>query len=135
MSERRPMVIRGAEAPAPSGPPTAGMERRQLLDEGERWFGWVRTEPGLAGGWHHHGDRDSYVYVVRGAITIEYGRGGVERIEATAGDLILNPARIVHREVTGPGEPAEAFVVRLGPGPLNVNVDGPDAGAMERPEH
>jgi hypothetical protein len=32
----------------------------------------------------------------------------------------------VHRETTGPGEGATAFLVRLGTGPQNVNVDGPD---------
>jgi uncharacterized RmlC-like cupin family protein len=102
------------------------MDRRELLDDGERWVGWVETEPGIAGGWHHHGDRHSYVYVVRGTVTIEFGPGGRESVTAGAGDLIFNPARMVHREITGPGEPAEVFIVRVGPGPLNVNVDGPD---------
>jgi uncharacterized RmlC-like cupin family protein len=44
-----------------------------------------------------------------------------------AGDFIFNPARVVHREITAPEEPAEFFVVRVGTGPQNVNVDGPDA--------
>ena len=90
-------------------------------------MGWVQTEAGLAGGWHHHGDRDSYVYVLRGSVTIEYGAGGQGRVRAVAGDLIFNPPRVVHREITGADEAAELFVVRIGPGPLNVNVEGPDA--------
>jgi uncharacterized RmlC-like cupin family protein len=102
------------------------MDRRQLLEDGDRWLGWVRTEPALAGGWHHHGDRDTYVYVLRGTITIEYGAGGREEVTAHSGDLIFNPAGVVHRETTGPSEPGESFVIRIGPGPLNVNVDGPD---------
>jgi mannose-6-phosphate isomerase-like protein (cupin superfamily) len=122
-----PMIVRVAEAMPPPGPPTPGMERRQLIDDGDRWLGWLRTDPGIAGGWHHHGERDSYVYVLRGRLTIEYGRDGGQRLTAVAGDLIFNPSHLVHREITGPQGPAECLVVRIGPGPLNVNVDGPDA--------
>jgi len=103
------------------------MDRRQLLEHDDRWFGWVRTDAGTDGGWHHHGDRDSYVYVLRGAVRIDFGPGGREHVEAVAGDLVFNPRRVVHREVTAPGADAELFVVRIGVGPLNVNVDEPDA--------
>jgi len=102
------------------------MDRRALLDDGDRWLGWVRTDPGVVGGWHHHGERDSYVYVLSGSVTIEYGRNGGLRLTGAAGDLIFNPAHLVHREITGPEQPAEALVVRVGTGPLNVNVEGPD---------
>jgi uncharacterized RmlC-like cupin family protein len=105
------------------------MLRHQLLDDGDRWMGWVKTDAGLAGGWHHHGDRDSYVYVLRGEIVVEYGPAGHERLSAAAGDLVFNPAGMVHRELTAANEPAELFVVRVGRGPLNVNVDGPEADA------
>jgi uncharacterized RmlC-like cupin family protein len=103
------------------------MYRQQLLDNEEYWVGWVQTDAGLAGGWHHHGERDSHIYVLRGTVTIEYGPGGREQVTAVAGDFIFNPARIVHREITGPDEPAELFVIRIGKGPQNVNVDGPGA--------
>jgi hypothetical protein len=38
------------------------------------------------------------------------------------------PAGVVHRETTGPERPGEAFVLRIGTGPQNVNVDGPEPG-------
>lgn len=107
-------------------PATAGMERRQLVDHESTWVGCVSTKPGLAGGWHHHGDRDSYIYVLRGTMTVEYGPGGRDSLTARAGDFVFNPARLVHREITSAEEPAELFVVRVGSGPLNVNVDAPD---------
>jgi uncharacterized RmlC-like cupin family protein len=103
------------------------MDRRLLFDHEDRWVGWVRTDAGLAGGWHHHGARDSYIYVLRGRVTIEYGPAGRQQVTAVAGDFIFNPARMVHREITAPDDPAEFFVVRVGTGPQNVNVDGPDA--------
>jgi uncharacterized RmlC-like cupin family protein len=126
MERARPIVVRPDEAAPPPGPPTPGMERRQLLDREDCWVGWVRTDAGLAGGWHHHGERDSHIYVLRGTVTIEYGPAGREQVTAVAGDFIFNPARVVHREVTAPDDPAELFVVRVGTGPQNVNVDGPD---------
>ena len=129
MEQARLMVVRPDEAASPPGPPTPGMDRRQLLDDESCWVGWVRTDPGLAGGWHHHGTRDSYIYVLRGTVTIEYGPGGHEQVTAVAGDFIFNPALMVHREITASDEPAEFFVVRVGTGAQNVNVDGPDVYA------
>jgi uncharacterized RmlC-like cupin family protein len=122
----RPIVIRGGDATA-MPTPTAGMERRQLLSDEDRWVGIVRTEPGIAGGWHHHADHDSYIYVVRGSLRIEFGPGAGDRIDAGAGDLIVNPARTVHREITPPGPTSvELLVVRIGGGPDTVNVAGPE---------
>jgi quercetin dioxygenase-like cupin family protein len=125
MDRLRPTVIPHDGALPPPGPATPGMDRRQLLDTGDRWFGWVRTEPRLAGGWHTHGERDSYIYMLQGTIHVDYGPGGRERVTARAGDLVFNPAHMVHREVTD-ADAAELFVVRVGPGPLTTNVDGPD---------
>ena len=125
MDRPRAFVLRPADAPPVAGPPTAGMDRRELLSRDGVWVGWLRTEPALAGGWHHHGDRDSYIFVVRGTIAIEFGPDGRERVEASAGEFVFSPAGMIHREITDAADHAEAFVVRVGSGPLNVNVDGP----------
>jgi uncharacterized RmlC-like cupin family protein len=101
------------------------MERRQLFESKDAWVGWIRTDAGVAGGWHHHGGHDSYIYVLRGSLTIDFGPGGGESVRATAGDFLFNPAHIVHRETTSPDAEVEAFVVRVGNGPHLVNVDGP----------
>jgi uncharacterized RmlC-like cupin family protein len=102
------------------------MDRRQLLDEGDLWIGFVRTDPGMAGGWHYHGDRDTYIFTLSGRLVVEFGPGGSEEIVLARGDFGYVPPRTVHREVTGPDGPVEAFVVRIGSGPQNVNVEGPD---------
>ena len=127
MEQGQPIVVRSHRGGPPSGPSTPGMDRRELLQQEDSWVGWVRTEAGLAGGWHHHGDHDSHIYVLRGEIRIEFGPAGRQHVTASSGDYIFNPARMVHREVTGPGDPAEVFVVRVGRGSQTVNVEGPDA--------
>lgn len=126
MDDLKPIVVRAEDGILPAGPQTPGMERRQLLEHEDRWIGWVRTQPGMASGWHHHGDRDTYIFMVGGSIKIEFGPGGRESIQPGAGDMGYVPPRIVHREITGDDGPGEAFVVRIGSGPPNVNVDGPD---------
>jgi uncharacterized RmlC-like cupin family protein len=126
MGNPRPFVVRSGDAT--SGPATAGMERRQLYDSAEAWAGWVRTDAGVAGGWHHHGGHDSFIYILSGSLTIDFGPGGRESVRAEAGDFIFNPANLVHRETTSPDGDVEAFVVRVGDGPHLVNVEGPEAG-------
>lgn len=126
MPDPGPLVVRPEDGIEPPGPQTPGMERRQLWDHEDRWVGWVRTQPGVASGWHHHGDRDTYLFATAGAITIEHGPGGRERMILRAGDFGFVPAQTVHREVTGPERAGEVFVLRIGTGPQNVNVPGPD---------
>jgi uncharacterized RmlC-like cupin family protein len=126
MEQLRPIVVRPGQGGPPPGPATAGMDRRELFHRDDCSVAWVRTDAGLAGGWHHHGAYDSHIYVLRGTVTIEYGPGGRDAVTAGSGDYIFNPAGMVHREVTAPGDPAELFVVRVGRGPQTVNLDGPD---------
>jgi uncharacterized RmlC-like cupin family protein len=118
-----PVVVRPDEATPAAGTP--GMERWELFAREGSWAGWIRTDAGVAGGWHHHGNHDSYIYVLRGTLTIDYGAGGTESVRATAGDVIFNPAQLIHRETTSADGDAEAFIVRVGSGPQLVNVDGP----------
>ena len=99
-----------------------------MFAEGDSWAGWIRTDAGVAGGWHHHGGHDSFIFILRGSLSIEYGPGGSSSIRASTGDFVFNPANVVHRETTSPEGEVEAFVVRVGDGPLVVNVEGPDAG-------
>jgi uncharacterized RmlC-like cupin family protein len=105
------------------------MEERQHLDPDGRlagWSGWIRNEAGDVSGWHHHAANDTYVYVIRGSVTIEFGPGGAERVEAGAGDFFLVPSQTIHRELTAPGADLEAFVLRVGSQPDRVGVDGPE---------
>ncbi len=103
---------------------TAGMRRRQAFAEEDRWIGYVSSEPGEWSGWHHHGEHDTYLYVLAGVVEFEYGN---EHATATIGQGEFGhmPHHVVHRERTRPGQTGEVVLVRIGHGPTVFNVDGP----------
>jgi uncharacterized RmlC-like cupin family protein len=105
--------------------PTPGKVREQAFALEGLWSGLVRTEPGVASGWHHHGDHDTSVYVIEGNVRIEFGRGGVQVAEAGPGDFVHIPKRVVHRELNPGPTRSQEVVTRSGTGPLTINVDGP----------
>lgn len=76
-------------------------------------------------GWHHHAANETYVYVIRGSVTIEFGAEGADSVEAHAGDFFIVPSNTIHRETTGSDGDLEAFVVRVGGEPEHVDVEGP----------
>jgi uncharacterized RmlC-like cupin family protein len=80
----------------------------------------------MVSGWHHHGDYESAIYVVSGALVMESGPGGRDVVEAGPGDYVYVPAGAVHRESNPTAEEAEIVVVRAGSGEPVFNVDGPD---------
>jgi uncharacterized RmlC-like cupin family protein len=125
MSKSRPVVVhhpeQGAPAPAMSGP-----ERRQQFERVGRWADWIRNDAGDVSDWHHHAANDTYVYVSRGSVTIDFGPGGAESVVARAGDFFIVPSQTIHRETTGHDADLEAFVIRVGGEPEHVNVDGPE---------
>ena len=104
--------------------PTPGMRREQAYFGEGAWVGVVHTAPGAISGWHHHGDYDTYVYLTSGEQIVEFGQ---DRVEAGPGDVIHVPKQVVHRESNPSNGETVTFVVRVGDGPLVVNVDGPEA--------
>ena len=104
---------------------TAGIQRRAFVAQPGIWIGTGTTPPGVASDWHHHGDHDTYIYVLAGRGRMEFGAGGRAACEAEAGDLIIVPKGVIHREVN-PGETENAaLVVRVGTGEVVVNVAAP----------
>ena len=105
---------------------TAGFVRRELVAAPGAWLGVTRTPAGSASGWHHHNAYDTYIYLLEGSGRLDFGPGGGQSVEASAGDLVVIPRGVVHREVnTGEGENA-GLIVRVGAGEPVANVDGPD---------
>ena len=128
MESARPQAIGPGERTTAAGPATPGMIREAAFIADDRWVGVVRTEPGVRSGWHHHGETDSYFYVLSGAMELEFGPAGGEVLRVEAGDYVHVPRGLVHREGTPPDQPAEVALVRIGQGAPVVNVEGPEAG-------
>jgi uncharacterized RmlC-like cupin family protein len=122
-ADRVRVVAPGERTP---GPVTPGMDRQQAFLTDAVWAGFVRTEPEMDSGWHHHGEHQTIVYVLSGSLRFEFGPGGADDVVAKAGDFALVPAGLVHRESTRSSEPCDVVVVRAGRGPSTVNVEGPD---------
>jgi uncharacterized RmlC-like cupin family protein len=118
-----------AEEMRPPAATTPGMDRREAFDHDGVWAGTLRTAEGIVTGWHVHAGHDTYIYVVAGSATVESGPGGRLRTEATAGDFVLIPRGLIHREGTAAGSTGvEAVLVRVGEGEPVTNVDGPEPG-------
>ena len=126
MAIARPRAIGPAQRTVAAGPATPGMVREQAFVTDDRWVGVVRTEPGVQSGWHHHGDTDTYFYVVSGALELEFGPGGHERLRVGAGDYAHVPRGVIHREGTPSDQATEVALVRIGSGAPVVNVEGPE---------
>jgi uncharacterized RmlC-like cupin family protein len=106
---------------------TPGMDRREAFADDDAWVGSLRTEPGVMTGWHVHAGHDTYIHVVSGTAHIEYGPGGTLSADAGAGDFMLVPRGLVHREGTTAGSGGvRAVLVRVGHGELVTNVDAPE---------
>jgi uncharacterized RmlC-like cupin family protein len=118
-------VSRVAPADRRTADPTPGKVREQAIDVDGLWSGFVRTEPGVTSGWHHHGEHDTSVYVVEGTVRIEFGPGGARTADAGPGDFVHIPRHVVHRESNRGSTPSQEIVTRSGTGPLTVNVEGP----------
>jgi uncharacterized RmlC-like cupin family protein len=130
MDELQAKVVRQADLVRPDEDgQTAGMVREVAFAAEGLWVGKVTTVPGMVSGWHHHGEFDTYIYVVKGTFRLDYGPGGQLVDEAGPGEFIFIPQGAIHRE--GSLGVVEAVLLRVGRGPVVVNVDGP-APALER---
>lgn len=107
------------------GDPTPGMTREQAIATEGLWAGLVRTEAGMVSGWHHHGEYETSIYVITGALRMESGPDGGSIVEAGPGDFLHVPKGAIHREAN-PGETeSQIIVVRAGHGAAVINVEGP----------
>jgi uncharacterized RmlC-like cupin family protein len=114
----RPVRERSTEA-------TPGMTREQAVTTDTMWAGFVRTDAGMVSGWHHHGEYETSIYVISGALRMEYGPGGAEVLEAAPGDFVYVPPRAIHREGNPSDEESTLVVVRAGTGDPVTDVEGP----------
>jgi uncharacterized RmlC-like cupin family protein len=123
-------IVRAAER-IPAAGQTEGIIREEALSTGMLWAGIARTAPGVSSGWHHHGAWETIAYVITGAVLLELGREGAEALRAEPGDFLRIPAKLVHRE-SNPTEVEQSLaVVRVGHGPVAINVETPEPRTKE----
>ena len=104
-----------------------------FFDREGRWVGWggrIRNNAGDTSSWHIHPASDTFVYIITGSITIEFGLKGEGRVNACAGDFFIIPAGIIHRELTSSDSHLDALVLRVGGEPEQIDVDDPDSMVM-----
>jgi uncharacterized RmlC-like cupin family protein len=124
MKDKKVKVFRSGEGSTKTAQ-TVGMQREELVSTQNAWVGMVQTEPGFTSGWHHHGDYDTYVYVISGELKLDFGEAGKESCIAKAGEVAFIPNDTVHRESNPSTEKQVLFGVRVGQGAPVFNVDSP----------
>ena len=125
-----PTVVRRDEMPETRSP---GVQRWQAFaedhhahdDDHQVWVGQTCNEPGQWSNWHIHPNYVTYGYELTGRLRVEYGPGGGKSIEAGPGDFVRIPPGIVHREGSLGDIQRTGIGVRIGHGPLVVEVNGP----------
>ena len=105
---------------------TQGIVCDKAFETKDVLFARSRIAGGVKSGWHHHGSRDLYGFLVSGRLRFDTRVDERDSIELGAGDFFHIPVGLVHRDVN-PDHAKEAVVVNvfLGEGPPVVNVRGP----------
>ena len=125
---RAPRLVRLADRHPATGLPAGVVGEEGFRDAGA-WVGFLELVPEAASGWHHHGEWDSYAYVLAGVLRWEFGADGRDAVEVGPGDVGHMPAWVVHRDVSAGSESLSMVLFRAGRGELTVDVPAPDADA------
>ncbi len=107
--------------------PTPGIFRAAAFESDDVIFVQSTVNPGAITGWHYHGDRDVYGYMVSGRLHLEYGKGGKSSAAVGPGEFFHVSSGMVHRDINPSQEEGQVVIVAfVGKGPLVVNVSGPE---------
>jgi len=69
---------------------SSGVGRRQVFESESGQVIEIRVTPGLTGGWHHHGKRTMYGFVVAGKFAMDFNPDHKERVGAVKGRFLSN---------------------------------------------
>lgn len=108
------------------GSPTPGLTREIALEGEDAVLMHSTAEGGVGSAWHHHGDHNTYGYLISGKLRFEYGPGGKQSVDINHGEYFYVPSGVIHRDVNPSKDTMqEAIIMRTGSGPTVINVDGP----------
>ncbi len=124
-------VARGRKLKA--GYVTKGILREKAFESQSIVVSRTRVASGAVSGWHHHGARHLYAFIVTGHLRLEYGLRGKKAVVLKPADFVHVPPRIVHRDVNS-AKAQELVVVNflVGKGTPVVNVQGPQSERVQR---
>ncbi|MDQ2959556.1 MAG: cupin domain-containing protein [Candidatus Dormibacteraeota bacterium] len=112
-------------------PQTPGLLRLEaisarLVGSEHIWMGLSVLPPGGRTGWHHHGDSETALYVLRGVGRWWIGDRPDDVREAHPGDFVFVPPNVPHwEENASTDEPVEMIVARSTQEAVVVNLEGP----------
>ena len=105
---------------------TPGIIRKKAFESESTVVSQTHLASGVVSGWHHHGERQLYGFVIAGRLRLEYGSRGSETVEVGPGDFFHIPPRLVHRDLNSePGRETIIVNILIGPGPPVINVTRP----------
>jgi len=108
------------------GQSTPGIVREKAFEGEGVTFSRSTVAGGVVSGWHHHGARDLYGFLISGRLRLEFGRRGGDGVDLDPGDFFHIPPRLVHRDVNlSKRRKLLVATVLIGEGTPLVNVDGP----------
>jgi len=117
-------IVRGSELAV--GDSTEGIVRKKAFESETTIVSQSQVSPRVVSGWHHHGTRQLYGFIVSGRLQLEYFLRRLEIADLNIGDFFHIPAGLVHRDLN-PNKDGELVVVNIlvGSGPAVINVDSP----------
>ena len=117
-------IVRGSELRP--GDSTEGIVRKKAFESETTIVSQSQVAPRVVSGWHHHGTRQLYGFIVSGRLQLEYFLRRLEIADLNIGDFFHIPAGLVHRDLN-PNKVRELVVVNIlvGSGPAVINVDSP----------
>jgi uncharacterized RmlC-like cupin family protein len=83
----------------------------ELVGANELWIGMTVLEPDSATGPHHHGNRETGIYLVAGRLRLHWGPRLESVSELEVGDLVFLPPHTPHAEVNPSSDEAAVWVV------------------------
>lgn len=102
----------------------SGLNSRPIFQSETDLVSEVRISGSTAGGWHHHGKRTMYGYVLTGKLSIEYDQ---DRAVLSPGDFFLIPPGLVHRDVNPNEDEARILIFSIGEGPASFEASKPNS--------
>lgn len=83
----------------------------ELVGSDHLWMGMTILEPGGAISPHHHGDRESGVYMVAGRMRLRWGPRLESTAELSVGDVVFLPPYLPHEEINASPDESAVWVV------------------------